>query len=97
MSEGQNDCHPPGCTSILKLMLWHLDEESVDWKINTSIWFHYMKKKKSLMEDKRNNEAQRPHTRRNPKRHISLVSLLWHKIVAVRCFVWNKCGQAVRQ
>jgi len=31
-------------------------------KINTSIWFCYMKKKKSLMEDKRNNEAQMPLT-----------------------------------
>jgi len=41
------------------------------------------------MEDKRNNEVQRPGTRRNPKRHISLVSLLlWYKIAAVRCFVW---------
>jgi len=71
--------------------MWGLDtllEESVDWKINTSILFHCMKKKKSLMEDKRNNEAQRPHTRRNPKRHISLVSLLlWRKIAAVRYFV----------
>ena len=45
-------------------------------------------KKKNLMEDKRNKEAQRPHTCQNPKRHISLVSLLlWHKMVAV-CFVW---------
>jgi len=42
------------------------------------------------MEDKRNNEAQRPHTRRNPKRYISLVSLLlWHKIAAVEYFVWH--------
>ena len=42
------------------------------------------------MEDKRNNEAQRPHTHRNPKRHISLVSLLLScKIVAVRCFIWH--------
>jgi len=41
------------------------------------------------MEDKSNNEAQRPHTRWNPKRHISLVSLLLCcKITAVRCFVW---------
>ena len=31
-------------------------------KINTSIWFCCMKKKKkSLMEDKSNNEVQRPH------------------------------------
>jgi len=55
-------------------------------KINTSVWFHCMKKKKkSLMED---NEAQRLLTHRNPKRHIPLVSLLWHKMVAVHPFVW---------
>ena len=49
-----------------------------------------MKKKTStLIEDKRKDKAQRAHTRRNPKRHISLVSLLlWRKMVAVRCFVW---------
>jgi len=42
------------------------------------------------MEDKRNNKAQRPHTHQNPKRHISLMSLLLcHKIVAVRCFIWH--------
>ena len=40
------------------------------------------------MEDKRNNEAQRPLTR-NTKRHILLVSLLlWRKMVAIRCFIW---------
>ena len=40
------------------------------------------------MEDKKNNEAQRPHIHQNPKRYISLVSLLlWRKIAAVRCFV----------
>ena len=67
----------------LKSMLWHLDtllEKSVDWKINTSIWFCCMKKK-SLMEDERNNEEQR---------HISLVSLLlWHKIAAAWCLIWH--------
>ena len=48
-----------------------------------------MKKKKSLMENKRNDEVQRPHTRRNPKRHISLVSfLLYCKMVAICCFIW---------
>jgi len=42
------------------------------------------------MEDKNNNEVQRPHTCQNPKRHISLVSLLiCHKIVAVQYFVWR--------
>jgi len=41
-------------------------------------------------EDKRNNEVQWPKTHRNPKRHIPLVNLLlWHKIVAVQCFVWR--------
>jgi len=35
------------------------------------------------------NKAQRPLTRRNPERHIPLVSLLlWHKMVAVHPFVW---------
>ena len=42
-----------------------------------------------LMEDKRNNKAQMPHTPWNPKRHISLVNLLLcHKIVAVQWFIW---------
>jgi len=41
------------------------------------------------MEDKSNNEVQRPLICRNPKRHILLVSLLlWRKIVAIRYFVW---------
>ena len=41
-------------------------------------------KKKSLMEDKRNNKVQRAHTCQNPKRRISLVSLLLcHKTAAV--------------
>jgi len=45
------------------------------------------------MEDKRNNEAQRPLTRRKPKRHIPLVSLLlWRKMVAVHPFVWALAG-----
>ena len=43
----------------------------------------------SLIEDKRKDKAQRAHTRRNPKRHIPLVSLLLlRKMVAVHCFVW---------
>ena len=71
-------------------------------KINTSIWFCCMKEKKSLVEGIRNNEAQRPHTCRNPKMHISLVSLLLCcKIATLRCFVWHLClrmwGEAVRQ
>jgi len=41
------------------------------------------------MEDKRNNEVQSLHTRRNSKRHISLVNLLlWHKMVAIRYLIW---------
>ena len=32
--------------------------------------------------------AQRPLTRRNPERHIPLVSLLWRKMVTIHCFVW---------
>jgi len=48
------------------------------------------------MED-RNNEVQRPHTW-NPKRYISLVSLLlWHKIVASFGIKACEYGQAVRQ
>jgi len=42
-------------------MLWGLDallKEVLIEKINTSIWFRCMKK--SLMEDKQNNEVQRP-------------------------------------
>ena len=59
-------------------------------KINALIWFRWMKKKtSSLIEDKIKDKAQRAYTCRNPKRHILLVSLLfWHKMAAVRCFVW---------
>jgi len=39
--------------------------------------------------DIRNYEAQRPHTHQNPKRYISLVSLLCCKTVVVRCFIWH--------
>ena len=64
-------------------------KESVDTENNASIWFRWMKKTSSLIEDKRKDKAQRANTRRNPKRHIPLVSLLlWRKMVAVRCFVW---------
>ena len=53
------------------------------------------------MEDKRNNEAQKPHTRRNPKRHISLVSLLlWCNMVAINASfgLWAcDCGQVVSE
>jgi len=74
-----------------KINVVHLDtllKESVNWKINTSVWFRCMRKK-SLMEDKRNNVGQRPLTRRNPKRRIPLVSLLlWRKMVAVHPFIW---------
>ena len=65
-------------------------KESVDMEINASIWFRWMKKKtSSLIEDKRKDKAQRAHTRRNPKRHIPLVSLLvLCKMVAVHCFIW---------
>jgi len=45
-------------------------------------------KEKSLMEDKRNNETQKPHTHQNPKRHISLVRLLCCKIAAVAMMLW---------
>ena len=72
--------------------LWHLLcclKKVLIRKINASIWFRWMKKTSSLIEDKRKDKAQRVHTRRNPKRYIPLVSLsLWHKMVAVHCFVW---------
>ena len=76
--------------SSSEIILWHLDvllKESVIWKINASIWFRWMKKKtSSLIED--NDKMQRAYTRRNPKRHISLVSLLlWCKVVAMCYFV----------
>ena len=45
--------------------------------------------RRSVIEDKRKSKAQKADTRRNPKRHMSPVSLiLWQKMVAVRCFVW---------
>ena len=75
-------------TSALKLMLWHLDtKENIDWK-NLNNNMILLNEEESLMEDKRNNDVQRPHTRWNPKRHISLMSLLFcHTIATVRCFV----------
>ena len=56
-------------------------------------WGNYMDLlhggKKSLMEYERNGKAQRPHTHRNAKRHISQMSLLLcQKILVVQCFVW---------
>ena len=44
--------------------------------INASIWFCWMKKTSSLIEDKRNDKAQGPTLVGTPKRYISLVSLL---------------------
>ena len=42
------------------------------------------------MEDKRNGKAQREQAHQNPKRQIRPVSLfLYHKMVAVCCFVWS--------
>ena len=66
-------------------MLWNRDtllKESIDWKNIDMVTLH---EEEPNGKDKQ-NEAQ---TRRNPKRHISLLCLLlWHKIVAVCCFVW---------
>jgi len=60
-------------------MLWCLDillKESVDWKINTSIWFHCMKKK-SLMEDKKGITRRRgPTLIRTPKKYGEFVIVL---------------------
>ena len=62
-------------------------KETIDRKVNASIRFHCMEKEED--QDKMKDKAQRARTRRNPKRHIPLVSLLlWRKMVAVRCFVW---------
>ena len=71
-------------------------------KINTSIWFRWMKKTSSLIEDTRKDKAQRAHTRRNSKRHIQLVSLLLlRKMVAVPLRLASRLAtvvsQAVRQ
>ena len=45
--------------------------------------------KKSMMDNKK-NKAQKPYTCRNPKWHISLVSLVFcSKIGAAQCFVWH--------
>ena len=58
-------------------------------KVNALIWFCWIKKASSLIEDERKDKAQRTYTRRNPKRHMSLVSLLlWRRMVAVHCFIW---------
>ena len=61
------------------------------WKSNASIWFPLQRRKTtSLIEDKGKGKAQKAHTCRNPKRHIPLVSLLlWHEMMAVRCFIWS--------
>ena len=65
-------------------------KESDDMKINASVWFRWMKKTSSLIEDKRKDKAHRAYTCWNPKKHIPPVSLLlWHKMVTVRCFVWT--------
>ena len=58
-------------------------KEVLIWKINTSIWFRWMKKKtSSLTEDKRKDKAQKAYTDQNPKRYIPPVSLLlWRKIL----------------
>ena len=61
--------------------------ENLNKEINASVWFCCMKKKISLMEDKRKDKAQIEHTCWNPKRLIPLVSLLlWRKMVVMCCF-----------
>ena len=63
-------------------------KESVDREVNTSIWFHCIKKEEDKA-DKRKDKVQRAHTHHNPKKHITQMSLLlWYKIVTVHCFVW---------
>ena len=66
--------------SSSEIILWHLNVQlkvSVDMENNTSVRFHWMKKKtSSLIEDKRKNKAQRAYTHWNSKRHIPLVSFV---------------------
>ena len=72
-------CTCPMCKRFVASRILHtLLKESVDWKIDTLIWFRCMKK--SLIEDKRDNEAQRLHTNQNPKRHILMVNFEFLKI-----------------
>ena len=55
---------------VLYKMLWHLDmllKESVDWKINTSIWFYCLK---IPIEDKGEKQgAEAPHLSEPQKAH----------------------------
>ena len=66
-------------------------------KIIALIWFHWMKKTSSQIEDKRKDKAQGAYTHWNPKRHIPLVSLLlWCKIVAMHCFIVSQSGSETK-
>ena len=52
-------------------------------KINTQVWLSYMKKRATItLQMKRKSMVQRTNTRKNLKRHISLVS--WQILVAMR-------------
>ena len=52
------------------------DMESVDPKINTSLWLYNMKKKMTIiLKIKRKNKAQRAYKLWNLRRHIPQVSL----------------------
>jgi len=78
-------------------MLWHLDtllKESVDWK---NIDMVLLMKKKSLMEDKRNNEAQRPHTSEPHKAHLTGEFVLCQNCgCTIFCFA-SRFASVVRQ
>ena len=57
------------------------------WKINPLIFQH---EEEQSNEKWKEYKAQRDHTCQNLQRHIPPVSLLlWHKIVAIYCFVWS--------
>ena len=60
-------------------------KESVIQKINVLIWFCFLKKKTTnLNEDKRKEGT---HSSEPQKAHLVSL-LLWHKIVVLRCFIW---------
>ena len=56
-------------------------------KINTLVVSWHEEEDNHLIEDKGNGKAQKADIRQNYKRHIPQTSLLlWHKMVAIRCF-----------
>jgi len=73
-------CHCPAYPYSSTSALNYADMESVHTDMKESI----------IMEDKRMYKAQREPTCGSPQKPIPLMSLLlWHKIVAICCFVWS--------